>query len=227
MQHLFGQNKNQQTKTSPNAALIRTEQAPTNKNQSECSTYSDRTSTNKQKPVRMQHLFGQNKHQQTKTSPNAALIRTEQAPKSKNQSESSTHSDRTSSQKQNPVRIEVSFGQNKLPKAKTSPNPALIRTQQTPKGKNQSECSTHSDRTSSNKQKPVRMQHSFGQNKHQQTKTSPNAALIRTEQAPKNIIQSECSTYSDRTSPKKQKPVRMQLLFGQNKLPKAAKSSPN
>jgi hypothetical protein len=104
----------------------------------------------------MSDLFGQVKLEIAFVCPNAGLIRTGQAKKCKIQSEWSAHSDRTSlknrnqsewrshsdgtsKKKEDPVRIEVSFGQDQLKKGRSSPNAGLIRTGQTEKSKIQSE----------------------------------------------------------------------------------------
>jgi hypothetical protein len=199
----FGQNHSPKAKSSPNTVLIRTEPFPKSKIESEYSPHSDRTIPQKENRVRIQSSFGQNHSPKGKSSPNTARIRTETYPKSKIESEYSSHSDRTIPQKQNRVRIQSSFGQNHYSKAKSSPNTALIRTETYSKSKIESESGTHSDRTIPQKQNRVRIQPSFGQNHTPKAKSSPNPVLIRTEPYPKSKIESESGTHSDRNIPQK------------------------
>jgi hypothetical protein len=194
IQPAFGQNHTPKAKSSPNTALIRTEPFPKRKIESEYSPHSDRTILQKENRVRIQPSFGQNHSPKGKSSPKTARIRTETYPKSKIESEYSSHSDRTIPQKQNRVRIRHSFGQKHTPKAKSSPNPALIRTETHPKSKIESEYSPHSDRTIPQKQNRVRIRYSFGQKHTPKVKSCPNTALIRAETYPKSKIVSESSS---------------------------------
>jgi hypothetical protein len=189
--------------------LIRTEPSPKHRIESEYRTHSDRTKPETQNRVRIPHSFGQNQAQNTKTSPNSALIRTEPSPKHRIESEYRTHSDRTKPETQKRVRIQHSFGQNQAQNTESSPNTALIRTEPSPKHRIESEHRTHSDRTKPETQNRVRIPHSFGQNQAQNTESSPNTALIRTEPSPKYKNESEYRTHSDRTKPKTQNRVRI------------------
>jgi hypothetical protein len=104
----------------------------------------------------MKVSFGQDKQKKARSSPNRGLIRTGQAEKSEIQSEWRSHLDRTSRKMRDPVRMKVSFGQDKQKKAdpvrmdvsfgqnkqkigRSSPKRGLIRTGQAEKSEIQSE----------------------------------------------------------------------------------------
>jgi hypothetical protein len=176
---------------------------------------SDRTKPETQNRVRIPHSFGQNQARNTKSSPNTALIRTEPSPKHRIESEYSTHSDRTKPEIQKRVRIPHSFGQNQAQNTESSPNTALIRTEPSPKHRIESEYRTDSDRTKPKTQNRVRIPHSFGQNQAQNTKSSPNPALIQPheegmklayiEAAERESLSLQATVQFNRTNPQKNK----------------------
>lgn len=113
----------------------------------------------------------------SKSCPNAAVIRTGRAPKEGKLSEYRAHSDRASFHKRKAVRIPISFGQGKPSKKKSCPNTEHIRTGQASKKEKLSEYRSHSDKANLQKRKAVRMPSSvFGQGKPQKITKATNTA---------------------------------------------------
>jgi hypothetical protein len=75
MEVVFGQERKEAERTSPNGGCIRTEEGGKRGNESEWRPYSDRRGRKRRERVRMEVAFGQTREEERGPSPNASFTK--------------------------------------------------------------------------------------------------------------------------------------------------------